>query len=58
MPGVVPDECHAEVEEDDTVAGRAQHLDEVAEQIDIFRVHEAKPSPRRKKFDAKSSKTE
>ena len=58
VPGVVPDECHAEVEEDDTVAGRAQHLDEVAEQIVPVREHGAEPSSGRKKnCDAKSSKT-
>jgi len=29
VPDLIPQESHAQVEEDDTIAGRAQHLDEI-----------------------------
>ncbi len=29
MPDLIPEQSHAQVQEDDTIAGRAQHLDEI-----------------------------
>jgi hypothetical protein len=32
VPDLIPEQSHAQVQEDDTIAGRAQHLDKIPTQ--------------------------